>query len=117
MEPISNINSVKINFNDPERKIRTYAFAKKEARNYVNLKDYSHIIIPTVQSVIPGVMVRVDEHSYTVYGIKHGEAVTIGRLLSKQLGNTFAVQKYVLFVSIEGDIFDDEELYYPDIVR
>lgn len=104
-----------INFNEPGRIIRTYAFAKKSARENVNLKNFSHIIIPIIQSVIPGVMVQVNEQSYTVYGIKHGEAITIGRMLAKEFSNEFAVQKSVMFVSVENDTFDENELYYPDI--
>ncbi|MDD7402588.1 MAG: hypothetical protein SO170_02985 [Butyribacter sp.] len=115
MNQISNTHV--INFNEPGRKIRTYVLAKKSARQNVNLKNFSHIIIPTIQSVIPGVMVRVDEQSYTVYGIKHGEAVTIGRMLAKEFSTDFAVQKAVMFVSVESDTFDENELYYPDIFQ
>lgn len=91
-----------------ECQTRTYSLVSKTARELYDLRLYQNIIIDVVQSVIPNVKVTVEKDSYTVYGIRRGEAVQIGRMLSQYFGEA-AVVKAVIFRSSIGTIFEEDK--------
>lgn len=86
------------NSNNEERQIRTYRLVSPAAREIYDLRQYSNIIIDTVQSIIPNVKVEVNRDSYTVYGITRGEAIQIGKILGNYFGDA-AVLHAAIFCS------------------
>ena len=97
---------------DTTKAVRTYSLASKIARSEYDLRLYADVITETVQNVIPNVKVTVNRDSYTVYGISRGEAITIGKQLSRYFSDA-ALIKAVIFVSPPGEMFQEENLYYP----
>lgn len=86
---------------------RTYRLASRAAQNEFDLRLSKDIIVDTVHSVIPDAKVEVTETAYTVDSITRGDAIKIGKKLSKSFQGA-AMLNAIYFKSFKNDFFTED---------
>ena len=92
--------------------MRRYSLASTDARNFVDLRDYTDIIIEAVHSIMPKASVEVEKDSYLVDPTPNqSEAVRIGRQICQSELRKHCVMIPKLFFSeeIEEEVANDGE--------
>ena len=92
--------------------MRRYSLASTDARNFVDLRDYTEIITEAVTAVMPNASVQVLEDHYLVSPTPNqGQAVRIGRQICQSELRKHCVMIPKLFISeeIEEEVADDGE--------
>ncbi len=82
--------------------MRSYTLADRKARIAVDLQDFKEEIESAVREVMPDACVVVEKHSYTVSPApKQGDAVRIGRKISRTALGKYCIKIPKLFCSEE----------------
>ena len=74
----------------------------------INLLQYKDEIIETINSVVPGKHPEVFHDSFQTDPLDRGEAVRLGRALSKIPGLNDCGKKVTIFRLFDGEVVDDE---------
>ena len=88
--------------------MRRYSLASAEARNDVDLRDHTNVIVEAVHAIMPNASVNVSENSYLVDPTpSRSDAVKIGRLICKSDLRKHCIMIPKLFTSEEMEEVTD----------
>ena len=74
----------------------------------IDLRKYEQIIVDTIETTVPGKNPKVFENYFSTDPLTQGEAITIGRELSKIPALARYGKRVESFRLFDGRLFDDE---------